>query len=406
VKIDLFNEIQNPRPWLPGQEQRRFRQAIEQAKLADELGYGCWWQVEHHGAGEFSLSSAPELVLAAIAQHTTRIRLGHAAVLAPGRFNHPIRVAERAATLDHLSGGRVELGLTRSTMPEWRLFNIDPAEVRAQTQEAFEMVPRMWTSDRFSYHSDNYRIEDISILPKPLQQPHPPLWQAAASPSSFEDAGRRGVGVLGTTMWESLERVQRMIGLYRAAADACTEPVGAFVNNQVAFFTFVHCADTDEQAMRDGAAAAAAWYTVTALTFFEAAAEFANTMRRHQELLDAPDGGGLTGEFLRAEVDTPPTEAQLLIGRVLEGESVPEEEIFRVLSAQQSLIVGSQETCREKLKSYAEQGIDRLMCLHQIGGLGEAEVTRSIRLIGELIPEFDPRLVRNEPGALPPTAGD
>ena len=86
-------------------ERNRFRQAIEQAVLADESGYGRWWQVEHHGAGEFSLSSAPELLLTAISQHTSRIRLGHSAVLAPAPFNHPIRVAERAATLDQLSDG-------------------------------------------------------------------------------------------------------------------------------------------------------------------------------------------------------------------------------------------------------------------------------------------------------------
>jgi alkanesulfonate monooxygenase SsuD/methylene tetrahydromethanopterin reductase-like flavin-dependent oxidoreductase (luciferase family) len=389
VKIDLFNELQNPRPWPVGHEQLRFRQAIAQAKLADELGYGCWWQVEHHGADEFSLSSAPELMLAAIAQHTSRIRLGHSAVLAPGAFNHPIRVAERAATLDHLSGGRVELGLTRSTIPEWRLFNITAEHARAQTQQAFEMVPKMWTTDRFSYHSDTYQIDGVSIIPKPLQQPHPPLWQAAASPSSFEDAGRRGVGVLGTTMWEPLERVARMIKLYRAAVRDCTDPVGSFVNDQVAYFTFVHCAETDEEAMRNGAAAAAAWYTVTALTFFEAATEFAATMQRHEKLLNAPDGGGLTGAFLRAEASDAPTDAQLLIGRILQGEQVPDDELFTVLSAQQSLIVGSPETCRTKLKAYANLGIDRLMCLQQIGGIAEDKVTRSIQLIGELIPEFD-----------------
>ncbi|QUQ65878.1 LLM class flavin-dependent oxidoreductase [Kutzneria sp. CA-103260] len=389
MKIDLFNEIQNPRPWPDGHEQHRFRRAVEQAKLADRLGYGCWWQVEHHGAGEFSLSSAPELVLAAIAQHTNRIRLGHSAVLAPGRFNHPIRVAERAATLDHLSGGRVELGLTRSTIPEWRLFTISPEQARAQTAEAFAMIPEMWTSDEFSYHSENYAIDNVRIGPKPLQRPHPPLWQAAASPTSFEEAGRRGVGVLGTTMWESLERVGRMIKLYRAAAESCADPVGSFVNNQVGYFTFVHCAETDEQAMRNGAAAAAAWYTVTALRFFEAATEFATTMRRHQEVLDSPDGGGLTGDFLRGEADNAPTPAQLLIGRVLEGEDVPEDELFTVLSAQQSLIVGSPDTCREKLRAYADLGIDRLMCLHQIGSVPDEAVDTSIRLIGELIPEFD-----------------
>ena len=68
MQIDLFNEIQNPRPWTAGHEQRSFQQAIEQAKLADDRGYGCWWQVEHHGADEFSLSSAPELLLTAMVE--------------------------------------------------------------------------------------------------------------------------------------------------------------------------------------------------------------------------------------------------------------------------------------------------------------------------------------------------
>ena len=389
MKIDIFNEIQNPRPWGPDQEQLRFRQALAQAELADELGYGCWWQVEHHGAEEFSLSSAPEMVLAAISQRTSRIRLGHSAVLAPSRFNHPIRVAERAATLDHLSGGRVELGLTRSTVPEWRLFNIDSDDVRPQTAAAFDMIPKMWTSDRFSHDGDGFTIKDVPILPKPYQTPHPPLWQAAASPASFEEAGRRGVGVLGTTMWESLERAERMIGLYRAAAEACTEPAGAFVNNQVGFFTFVHCAETDEQAMRNGAAAAAAWYSTHALTFFEAATDFRLAMERNEKLLAAPDGGGATGEFLRAEAGDAPTPAAMLIGRILGGEDVPEDELFEILSAQNSLIVGSPDTCRKKLRAYADLGIDRLLCLHQMGALGDEEVTTSIRLTGELISEFD-----------------
>jgi alkanesulfonate monooxygenase SsuD/methylene tetrahydromethanopterin reductase-like flavin-dependent oxidoreductase (luciferase family) len=180
-----------------------------------------------------------------------------------------------------------------------------------------------------------------------------------------------------------------MVDLYRTAAEACTDPVGSTVNNQVGYFTFVHCAETDEQAMRNGAAAAAAWYTVTALTFFEAAADFANLMRRQQELLDAPEGGGLTGQFLRAEADDVPTEAQLMIGRILQGEPVTDDEVFAVLSAQQSLIVGSPETCRKKLRAYADLGIDRLMCLHQIGSIPDDAATTSIRLIGELIPEFD-----------------
>lgn len=119
MKVDIFSEIQDPRPWQrDDHEHQRINQTLEQAALADELGYGCWWQVEHHGAEEFSLSSAPELLLAAISQRTSRIRLGHAAVLAPPQINHPIRIAERAAMLDQLSGERTEIGLTRSTPPE------------------------------------------------------------------------------------------------------------------------------------------------------------------------------------------------------------------------------------------------------------------------------------------------
>jgi alkanesulfonate monooxygenase SsuD/methylene tetrahydromethanopterin reductase-like flavin-dependent oxidoreductase (luciferase family) len=388
VLIDVFNEIQNPRPWQDGHEHRRITQAMEQAKLADELGYGCWWQVEHHGAEEFSLSSAPELMLTAISQHTTRMRLGHAAVLAPGRLNHPIRAAERAAMLDHLSGGRLEFGLTRSTHPEWRLFNIDPADARQQTQQAFEMIPRMWTEERFSYASEYYQIDDVAIAPKPYQKPHPPLWQAATSPASFEEAGRRGVGVLGTTLWEPLPRVQALVDLYRSAVQQCAEPVGSFVNDQIAFFTFVHCADTDAEAVAGGAAAAAAWYTVQALTFFEARQAFLETAARQQAMLDAPDGGGLTGEFLRADAAVPPNRAQICIGRILEGEQLSDEEIFEALRDQDSLIVGSQQTCRKKLRMYADLGIDRLMCFQQVGSLPHDAVMRSIRLIGELIPEF------------------
>jgi alkanesulfonate monooxygenase SsuD/methylene tetrahydromethanopterin reductase-like flavin-dependent oxidoreductase (luciferase family) len=391
MKIDLFNEIQDPLPWAEGHEHERFMQAVEQAELADQLGYGCWWQVEHHGGEEFSLSSAPEVVLAAIAQRTRQIRLGHAAVLAPGPINHPVRTAERTATLDHLSGGRLEVGLTRSTAPEWRLFGVDPAEVAALTQEAFELVPKAWLSQRVTHNGRYYQVDDVPVRPRPYQRPHPPLWQAASSPASFEDAGRRGVGVLGTTLWEPLERVKRMVELYRNAAAACEQPVGAYVNNQIAFFTFVHCAETDEQAARDGAAAAAAWYTVRALTFFEAAAAFAERIMHEQELLADPSGGGITGQFLRDEAAAalPPNDAQIAIARILQGEAVSDDELFEALNGQGSLIVGSPQTCREKIQAYADLGIDRLMAFQQVAGLPHASVMRSIRLVGGLIPEFD-----------------
>ena len=145
MKIDIFCEVQKAKEsWGEDHEQVLIQETLEQARLADELGYSCWWEVEHHAAGIFSHSSAPEIMLTTIANQTKNLRVGHAAVLAPFNFNHPVRVAERAAFLDHVSQGRLEVGLARSTAPEWRLFNIPPDDARDQMQEAFEMLPKIW----------------------------------------------------------------------------------------------------------------------------------------------------------------------------------------------------------------------------------------------------------------------
>ena len=107
MKIDIFCEVQKAQEsWGEDHEQVLIQETLEQARLADELGYSCWWEVEHHAAGIFSHSSAPEIMLTAIASQTKNLRVGHAAVLAPFNFNHPVRVAERAAFLDHISQGR------------------------------------------------------------------------------------------------------------------------------------------------------------------------------------------------------------------------------------------------------------------------------------------------------------
>ena len=390
MKIDIFSEMQHPKElWGDdGQyEHRLFEQTLDQAKLADEMGYGCWWEVEHHTAVEFSFSSAPELMLTAIAQHTNQINVGHAAVLAPSRFNHAIRIAARAAFLDHLSNGRLQMGLARSTVPEWRTFNIDADSTRDQLQQTFEMVPKMWTQDKFSWKSDQYEINDVSIIPKPYQKPHPPLWQACSSIPSFEQAGRNGVGALGVTLWASHEEVQGMVDIYRKASAECEKPVGEFQNNQIAFFTFVHGAESQEEALANGAAGAAAWYTNEAFSFFEVQESFIEVAREMEAAAKDPAGGGLVGQYARDFAD--PSEAAIMIGRIMEGEQVGEDEMFDVLSRQESLIVGDRDKIREGFKFYEEVGIDRLMTLHQVGPLSHDKIMKSIRLVGEVIPEFD-----------------
>src|SRR5437879_10543046 len=131
MKVGLFFEHQLPRPWDDGAEGRVLEEAVEQCELADRIGVHTAWVVEHHFLEEYSHSSAPEVFLAAVSQRTSRLRLGHGIVQTPPGYNHPARVAERIATLDLLSPGRVEFG-TREPSPEAQLgrFGIDPAAKR------------------------------------------------------------------------------------------------------------------------------------------------------------------------------------------------------------------------------------------------------------------------------------
>jgi alkanesulfonate monooxygenase SsuD/methylene tetrahydromethanopterin reductase-like flavin-dependent oxidoreductase (luciferase family) len=388
MKLDIFAEMQQPREIWDGDdhEHRLVQETLEQARLADEAGYGCLWMVEHHGAEEFSYSSAPEVMLAAIAQQTRRMRIGHGAVLGLHAINHPIRIAERAAMLDHVSGGRLEVGLTRSGVPEWRLFDVNPEHARGQLQETYEMLPRIWTEPRFSWKSPAFTVDDVAVVPKPLQKPHPPLWQAGVTPAAFDQAGRNGVGVLATTMLASIETVAKLVALYRSSIAACERPVGKFINNQVANFTFVHCARSAKEARENACASAVAWYIRTAGEFFEVAEIYKHMAA---EAMAAAAGDSLAGKFVRDNAAAPVPRAQALIGRIMLGERVPEDEMFETLIAEHSLIVGTPDECRKKLKTYQELGIDRLMCLHQVGGIRHDKVMTSIRLFGELIPEFD-----------------
>jgi alkanesulfonate monooxygenase SsuD/methylene tetrahydromethanopterin reductase-like flavin-dependent oxidoreductase (luciferase family) len=115
------------------------------------------------------------------------------------------------------------------------------------------------------------------------------------------------------------------------------------------------------------------------------------SLAEQEALLKDPAGGGLTAQLLRdqaAKGIAPPNQAQIIIGRIMQGEPVADEEVFHTLSLQDSLIVGSPETCRAKMKIYKDLGIDRLMCFHQVGSIPHDKVMKSIRLIGEMIPEL------------------
>src|SRR6266496_1048874 len=137
MRFGIFYEHQLPRPWGPDAEHRLLSDALEQVELADRAGIDYVWEVEHHFLEEYSHSSAPEVFLAAASQRTKQIRLGHGIVLMPPGYNHPARIAERIATLDLVSNGRVDFGTGESaSRAELEGFNITPAQVSPQKSVA------------------------------------------------------------------------------------------------------------------------------------------------------------------------------------------------------------------------------------------------------------------------------
>src|SRR6202171_3314576 len=167
MKFGVFYEHQLPRPWEPDSERRLLLDSLEQIELADRLGFDYVWEVEHHFLEEYSHSSAPEVFLAAASQRTHRIRLGHGIVQLPVGFNHPARVAERIATLDLVSDGRVEFGTGESSSEaELGGYNIDRATKRDQWEEALDAVTRMLVEVPFAGYDGTYlKMPPRNVVP-------------------------------------------------------------------------------------------------------------------------------------------------------------------------------------------------------------------------------------------------
>ena len=387
--LDIFSELQQK----PGRtdEALLYTEALEQAKLADEMGYGCWWSVEHHCTGEFSYSSTPYMLLTAISQHTERIHLGTSGTLAPFAVHHPLQIAECAACLDVLSGGRVELGLARSVSREWETWGIDPDEASEQANEALHLIPRFWTEEPFAYQGKYLSIPPRDVVPKPVQKPHPPLWSTVARLEGFERAGRNGVGVLGTLLLAPAETLSTAFDAYQRGLDQC-EPAGAFVNDQRALFAFFHCARTREEAIASEASTAALWFMNMQPEVYSVPRTAWIAMIRAHSVMWGRAGESV--EFAPAEPQpdsdlNDPVPVIALMNRLSAGEKIDPVEAYEALEPCDAAIIGDVETCRRKITRLKELGLDRLMCLMQMGPLSHEVVMRSIRNAGKfLIPEL------------------
>jgi alkanesulfonate monooxygenase SsuD/methylene tetrahydromethanopterin reductase-like flavin-dependent oxidoreductase (luciferase family) len=237
LRFGIFYEHQNPRPWrAPRSEHQLLSDALEQVELADRVGFDCVWEVEHHFLEEYSHSSAPEVFLAAAAARTQRIRLGHGIVQIPPAVNHPARVAERVATLDLISGGRVEFGTGESSSAaELGGFLIDRTRKREMWEDAIEGIARMFVEEPFAgWESEFWQMPVRNVVPKPLQRPHPPLWVACSRRETIQFAARKGIGALSFSFVEP-EDAGRWVEDYYSILDSeeCV-PAGFAVNPNVA----------------------------------------------------------------------------------------------------------------------------------------------------------------------------
>ena len=253
MKFGIFYEHQLPRPWRDGDELRLFQEALDQVELADRLGIDFAWEVEHHFLEEYSHSSAPEVFLAACSQRTRRIRLGHGIFLMPPAYNHPAKVAEKIATLDLVSKGRVEFGTGESaSRAELEGFGVPYAEKRAMWLEATEQVANMMVLDPYpGFQGKHFSMPCRNVLPKPVQKPHPPMWVACSNREMIHTAARHGLGALTFAFVDPSEAKHWVDDYYTTLKNECV-PIGHAINPNIAMVTGFSCHESEEEARRRG----------------------------------------------------------------------------------------------------------------------------------------------------------
>jgi alkanesulfonate monooxygenase SsuD/methylene tetrahydromethanopterin reductase-like flavin-dependent oxidoreductase (luciferase family) len=355
---------------------RLYEETLEQCVAADEAGFDYVWFVEHHFLTGFSGNPASEVIISALARLTNKIRLGFGVVILPN--HHPVQVAERVAMIDHISGGRVDMGTGRSSAFEQTGLGIDPRDTRDLWDESVHMIPKIWGSgDSFEWDGDFYKVPKRNVLPKPYQQPHPPIWLACTQPASFELAAERGIGVLSFGSGAPAG-MKKHIDAYRQNIEN-SEPVGAFINNQWANFTIGHCGDNNEEA-RELAT--------------HALREFFGPDKPYTQ-----DRKEVFAQLLEAWGGAPPEHLQASFGRAeagsldLAGGGSPRHMLAQlgpdVLCERGVIIAGDPDSCIECVRQHEAAGVDQVLTVMQTTEIPHEKAISSIKLYGkEVISAF------------------
>jgi alkanesulfonate monooxygenase SsuD/methylene tetrahydromethanopterin reductase-like flavin-dependent oxidoreductase (luciferase family) len=381
MRFGIFYEHQNPRPWEEARaEHALLKDALTQVELADRLGFDSVWEVEHHFLEEYSHSSAPEVFLAAAAARTQRIRLGHGIVQIPPAVNHPARVAERAATLDLVSDGRLDFGTGESSSgAEIGGFLFDRREKRAMWEDAMAAICGMFVEEPFAgWDSDFFRMPPRNVVPKPLQQPHPPLWVACSRRETIHFAARNGIGALSFSFVEP-EDAGRWVNEYYEliGSDECV-PVGFAVNPTIAVVLPMMLHEDEQTAIDRG---------IDGAHFFGYSLAHYYGMGRHQ-----PGRTSVWDEF-NANRDEKGFARDLITA-----ESAP----LAIKIMQHGLgslrgAIGSPEQVLDLCRRYEAVGVDQIIFVMQAGPNKHEHICESIELFAErVMPEFADRAEAKE----------
>jgi alkanesulfonate monooxygenase SsuD/methylene tetrahydromethanopterin reductase-like flavin-dependent oxidoreductase (luciferase family) len=353
MKFGTFYEHQLPRPWKPGQELKLFQDALDQVELADRLGIDHMWEVEHHFLEEYAHSSAPEIFLAACSQRTKQIRLGHGIVLLPPAYNHPARVAERIATLDLVSNGRVEFGTGESSAEaELGGFGIARADKRDMWRESLEAICRMFVEEPFQGFEGKYFTMPVrNVVPKPVQKPHPPLWVACSRRETIHLAAQLGIGAL-TFAFISPEEARQWVNDYYTTLEKEAEPIGAAINPNIAIVTGFMCDQSEQRARAMGE---------DGVRFFGYALGHHYVFGRHE-----PGKTNIWESYKSNPIELP-----------LDGSGG---------------CIGTPDQIRSRLRAYEEAGVDQVVFISQAGNNRHEDICSSLDLFAkEVMPEFKER---------------
>jgi alkanesulfonate monooxygenase SsuD/methylene tetrahydromethanopterin reductase-like flavin-dependent oxidoreductase (luciferase family) len=371
-------------------EQHVLRSVVEQAMLADELGFDRFYCVEHHSLSGYAHSSSPEILLSYIAARTRRMRVAHGVIPLPFKMNHPFRVAERTATLDILSNGRLDVGVGRSSSPrEQETFNVTDEESRIELVEGLKAIVKFWTEEETEYVSDYLQIPLRTLVPRPMQDPHPPLLMACTRDDTFELAGSLGVGALSNAA-DGPNATRRKRELYDAAVAARTpeDVVGKFANDWLGATVFTCVRDDRNEARRIGLRGMR-YFMEASRYYFARGSVFPDPDSWRdddiepalREMFSASKGSGsfskVTDDLLAEQT-----------GRVGVGLGSRSFDPDEVLDARSSAMGNAHDTI-DFVERMSDAGANECYFVVQMGGLDREVVLESIRQIGKnVIPHF------------------